>query len=64
MGIESWSRSRCLSRSSRSARSTPIYGDFQALFGVSMRVAEGEVVAVIGANGAGKITLAQVHRRR
>ena len=33
------------------------YGDFQALFGVSMRVADGEVVAVIGANGAGKSTL-------
>jgi branched-chain amino acid transport system ATP-binding protein len=29
------------------------YGDFQALFGVSMGVAAGEVVAVIGANGAG-----------
>jgi branched-chain amino acid transport system ATP-binding protein len=33
------------------------YGDFQALFGVSMTVAPGEVVAVIGANGAGKSTM-------
>src|SRR5258708_25792642 len=33
------------------------YGDFQALFGVSMRVAAGSIVAVIGANGAGKSTL-------
>jgi len=30
------------------------YGDFQALFGVDMRLEEGETVAVIGANGAGK----------
>jgi branched-chain amino acid transport system ATP-binding protein len=32
------------------------YRDFQALFGVSLRVDEGEIVAVIGANGAGKST--------
>jgi branched-chain amino acid transport system ATP-binding protein len=32
------------------------YGDFQALFGVSLAVDEGETVAVIGANGAGKTT--------
>jgi len=33
------------------------YGDFQALFGITMEVAAGEAVAVIGANGAGKSTL-------
>ncbi|SHG52467.1 branched-chain amino acid transport system ATP-binding protein [Kaistia soli DSM 19436] len=32
------------------------YGDFQALFGLDFSIAEGETVAMIGANGAGKST--------
>jgi branched-chain amino acid transport system ATP-binding protein len=35
---------------------TAFYGDFQALFGISFTLAEGETVAIIGANGAGKST--------
>jgi len=33
------------------------YGDFQALFGVSISVSSGQAIAVIGANGAGKSAL-------
>jgi branched-chain amino acid transport system ATP-binding protein len=35
---------------------TAFYGDFQALFGISVVLNEGETVAIIGANGAGKST--------
>jgi branched-chain amino acid transport system ATP-binding protein len=33
------------------------YGDFQALFGVGLRVDRGQALALVGANGAGKTTL-------
>jgi branched-chain amino acid transport system ATP-binding protein len=33
------------------------YGDFQALFGVDLAIEEGETVAIIGSNGAGKTAL-------
>ncbi|SFU25430.1 ABC transporter ATP-binding protein [Paraburkholderia aspalathi] len=32
------------------------YGDFQALFGIDVTVAPGEIIALIGSNGAGKST--------
>jgi branched-chain amino acid transport system ATP-binding protein len=33
------------------------YGDFQALFGIDFHVGEGEVVVLVGRNGAGKSTI-------
>jgi len=36
------------------------YGAFRALFGVSLEVAPGEAVALVGSNGTGKTTVARV----
>ncbi|MDQ6854513.1 MAG: ABC transporter ATP-binding protein [Actinomycetota bacterium] len=36
------------------------YGPFRALFGVSLSVREGSVVALLGSNGCGKTTVARV----
>lgn len=35
---------------------TAFYGDFQALYGITTHIDEGEAVAIVGANGAGKST--------
>lgn len=36
------------------------YGDSRALYGVDLTVGEGELLALVGANGAGKPTLLRV----
>ena len=36
------------------------YGDLEVLKGVSLEVAQGEVVSIVGASGAGKTTLRQI----
>ena len=39
---------------------TAFYGDLQALFGISLRIHAGEIVTLIGSNGAGKTTILRV----
>jgi lipoprotein-releasing system ATP-binding protein len=39
---------------------TKRYGELQVLKGISLQIAEGEVVSVVGASGAGKTTLLQI----
>ncbi len=50
------SRARRRRRSCGSRTSRPFYGSIQALKGISIEVHEGEIVTLIGANGAGKST--------
>jgi len=40
----------------RTQNLSAFYGDFQALFDINVNVEQGETVAIIGANGAGKTT--------
>ena len=47
-------------RSSSSRDVKASYGPFRAVFGVSFSVADGGVTALLGANGAGKTTIARV----
>ncbi len=37
------------------------YGNIHALKGITIKVEEGEIVTLIGANGAGKINHAKIH---
>lgn len=39
---------------------TAFYGDLQALFGVSLEINAGEIITLIGSNGAGKTTILRV----
>ena len=39
------------------------YGNVEALHGINLEVEEGEIVTILGANGAGKSTNAQRHQR-
>jgi lipoprotein-releasing system ATP-binding protein len=36
------------------------YGDLQVLKGVDIKIAEGEIISIVGASGAGKTTLLQI----
>ena len=40
------------------------YGDYQALFDIQATVASGEIVSLLGANGAGKSTTIKTDRTR
>jgi lipoprotein-releasing system ATP-binding protein len=44
----------------RTQNITKSYGDLEVLKGISLQIAEGEVVSVVGASGAGKTTLLQI----